>query len=186
MGRLRYTAIASLDGYVRDAAGGFEWAAPAPDVHAHVNAGEREVGTYLYGRRMYEVMSFWADPGKAASESPLLADYAAIWQSADKVVFSSLLDGPRTPRTRVERRFDPERVRAAVADAARDTSIGGPELTGHAFRSGLVDEVRLYLLPVTVGSGAQWAPADTRLTLTLREAQPFASGAVCLRYDVVR
>ena len=183
MGALIYAAIASLDGYVADAAGGFAWARPAADVHAAVNDMERPIGTYLYGRRMYEVLSAWEDSDDWAGDDPITLDYAAIWRSADKVVWSTTLVAPTTARTRLERSFDPAAVAALKAGSDRDLSIGGPHLAAQALRAGLVDVLALFLVPVVVGGGTRALPDDCRLDLSLAGTRTFADGTVLLRYD---
>lgn len=184
MARLIYSAIASLDGYVADSDDGFAWAAPDDEVHAFVNDLERPVGTYLYGRRMYETMAVWEDPGEGLS--PVARDYAAIWQAADKVVYSQTLDDVSTARTRLERELDRAAVRMLKETSARDLSIGGPNLAGEALRAGLVDELALFLVPVVVGGGTRALPNDVRLVLELRDERRFAGGVVFLRYSVTR
>jgi dihydrofolate reductase len=179
--RLIYTAISSLDGYIADADGKFDWSAPDAEVHAFVNDLERPVGTHLYGRRMYEVMVDW-ETAHTFADSPVTRDFAAIWQAADKVVYSRTLDAPSSAKTRIERDFDPEAVRAMKADAERDISVGGPELAGHAMKAGLVDEWHLFLTPVVVGGGKQALPDDIRLGLELVDERRFGSGVVHLHY----
>jgi dihydrofolate reductase len=147
MAKLLYSAIASLDGYVADADGSFDWAMPSEEVHAFVNDLERPVGTYLYGRRMYEVMTYWESPGDLAEQPSIVRDFAEIWQAAAKVVYSTTLETVSTARTRLERRFDPDAVREMKASAERDLSVGGPTLAAHAFRAGLVDECHLFVGP---------------------------------------
>jgi dihydrofolate reductase len=181
MGRLIYSVIASLDGYVEDAHGGFDWAAPDAEVHTFVNELERPVGTYLYGRRMYETMVPW-DRAPDVTQPPVVHDYAAIWQAAEKIVYSRTLQTPLSARTRMEREFDPEAVRELKAAAGRDLSIGGAELATHAIRAGLVDEYQLFLVPVAVGGGKPCLPAATRLDLELVDERRFGNGTVCLRY----
>jgi dihydrofolate reductase len=183
MSRLVYSAIASLDGYVVDADGSFAWAAPDQELHAAVNEAERPHGTYLYGRRMYEVLAVWET---LKSDEPVIRDYAQIWRDADKVVYSSTLDRVTTARTRLERRFDPAEVRRLVDAADRDVSVGGPTLAGHALRAGIVDQLHLYLHPVVVGGGTPALPEGVRLDLRLRSERRFGSGAVHLAYDVRR
>ena len=187
MARLHYTAIASLDGYVVDAAGSFDWATPSEEVHAFVNDRERTIGTYLYGRRMYDVMRYWAteDP-EADTASRAAGDYRRIWQAADKVVVSTTLDSVDTPRTELVAAFDADAIRHRKATAAADLSIGGPTLAAEALRAGLVDEVGLFLHPLTVGGGVPALPRDARVDLRLLEQHTFADGVVFLRYDVVR
>lgn len=181
--RLVYSAIASLDGYVVDAQGRFDWAAPTESVHRFVNDRERTIGTYLYGRRMYEVMSYWASPDGDSDRSPVSADYRSIWQGADKVVYSRTLSQAATPRTRLEREFDPSAVRRLKAESATDLSVGGPTLAAEALRAGLVDEVSLLLVPTSVGGGTPALPTGQRLDLRLREERVIDDVAF-LRYDV--
>lgn len=182
MGRLIFSAIASLDGYTVDSSGSFDWAQPDEEVHAFVNDRERDIGTYLYGRRMYETMRVWQDMGD--SEEPVIADYATVWQSSDKVVFSSTLSEVTTPKTRLLPRFDPEEVRRLVAGADHDVSIGGPTLAAAAFAAGLVDEVRLFLVPIAVGGGTPALPQGRFLRLRLLEERAFAGGTLGLQYAV--
>ncbi len=182
MARLIYSTIASLDGYVADADGGFGWAAPDEEVHAFVNDLERSAGTHLYGRRMYETMVVWETMQPPAGESPLLRDYAAIWRSADKVVYSRTLTQAASARTRIEREFEPAAVRAMKAAAARDIAIGGPTLAAEAFRAGLVDECHVFVVPIVVGGGTASLPAGVRLELELLGERRFAGGVVHLHY----
>jgi dihydrofolate reductase len=179
--RLVYSAITSLDGYVADRGGGFTWAAPDEEVHAFLNDVERSIGTYLYGRRMYQTMSFWEapvlDPASAAEH-----EYARIWQAADKVVYSTTLDTVTTRRTRLERSFDPETVRRQKVSSDADLSVGGSRLASQAVAAGLVDELHLFLVPVMVGGGAPFLAGDARTSLDLVDDRQFASGVVYLRY----
>ena len=186
MGRLGYTSITSLDGYVNDASGEFDWSAPDHEVHAFVNELERRFTTHLYGRRMYEVLRVWEHPEDFVDGDPVMEDYAAIWQAADKVVYSSSLRPAdiTTARTRLERAFDVDAVRALKAAAAGDVTIGGPGLASHALRAGLVDELHLFLNPIIVGGGTAAIPDDVRIDLTLVEERRFSGGVVYLRYDV--
>src|ERR1700742_329740 len=163
MARLIYSALMSLDGYIADEKGNFDWAAPDEEVHAFVNETERPVGTYLYGRRMYETMRFWQTP--PATDSPAAREYAGIWQAADKVVYSTTLGAPLTPRTRVESRFDPGAVRKLKE--AGEVSVGGPTLAAAAIAAGLVDEYHLIVVPVLVGGGTPAFPPGVRVSLTL-------------------
>jgi dihydrofolate reductase len=181
MARLIYSAIASLDGYVADESGNFDWAAPDAEVHAFVNDLERPVGTYLYGRRMYDVMRYWeAVPG---DEPPVIQDFARIWQGTDKIVYSKTLRTASTARTRIERDFDPGAVRQMKASATRDISVGGPELAAQAIKAGLVDEYQMFFAPVIVGGGKRFLPSDVRLIrLELLDERRFRSGVVFLRY----
>jgi dihydrofolate reductase len=180
--RLVYSAICSLDGYTEDAAGSFDWAAPDPEVHAAVNDLERAVGTYLYGRRMYETMRVWADTSAFAGGPAEILEYAEIWQAADKVVYSRSLEATSTGRTRLEREFDPDAVRQLKETAERALSVGGPELAAEALGGNLVDEVQLFVTPVIVGGGKRALPDDVRLDLDLIEERRFANGTVLLRY----
>jgi dihydrofolate reductase len=182
MARLIYSAIASLDGYVADDAGRFDWARPDDEVHAFVNDSERPIGTYLYGRRMYEVMQFWETVD--APEASVGGDYARIWRAADKVVYSTTLEAVPTARTRLERSFDPDAVRQLKATADRDLSVGGPHLAAEALRAGLVDEVRLWLTPVVVGGGTRALPDGVRARLALLDERRFGNGFVHLHYRV--
>ena len=186
MAQLTYSAIASLDGYVADADGRFDWSMPDEEVHPFVNDMERPIGTYLLGRRMYEVLFRGRRRRRCRDRSPVMLDFAGIWRSADKVVYSRTLSSVSTARTRIEREFDPEAVRALKAAADRDVSVGGPELAGHALRAGLVDECRLLLSPIVVGGGTPALPDGVRIELELLEERRFANGVVHLRYRVRR
>jgi dihydrofolate reductase len=185
MVKLIYSAIASLDGYVNDKTGSFDWAAPDAEVHAFVNDLERPVGTYLYGRRMYEVMTFWETPQAVDDQPEVIRDFATIWRGADKVVYSKTLTNVSTAKTRIERAFDPASVRRMKATATRDLTVGGPELAAHAIRAGLVDELQLFLTPVVVGGGTPALPDDVRLDLELLDERRFSSGVVYLRYRMI-
>jgi dihydrofolate reductase len=180
--RLIYSAIASLDGYVADASGHFDWAEPSEEVHAFVNDLERPIGTYLYGRRMYETMKAWEHPETFAGDSAVMRDFAQLWKSAEKIVYSHSLTDVSSARTRIERTFDAASVRRLKASAARDLSIGGPHLAGEALRAGLVDEIHLFLTPIIVGGGNAALPDDARLKLELIDERRFADGVVHLHY----
>ena len=182
MAKLIYTVITSLDGYIKDEDGNFDWAAPDEEVHAFVNDLERPVGTNLYGRRMYETMDGWETDPTLAERSPLMRDFAEIWRAADKVVYSGTLETVPTARTRIERDFDPEAVREMKASAGRDMVVGGPDLAAQACRAGLVDECRLLVAPVVVGGGKRSLPNDVRLKLELLDELRFGSGMVYLYY----
>ena len=184
MAELIYTAITSLDGYVVDAEGRFDWAAPDPEVHAFVNEQERPIATYLLGRGMYEVMRYWDTALEQPDLSEVEQEYARIWSAADKIVYSRTLGSVDAVRTRLERTFDPEWVRDLRDGADADLSIGGPHLAAAALRAGLVDEVRQFLAPVVVGGGTAIFPDGLRLDLELREERRFASGFVFLSYAV--
>jgi dihydrofolate reductase len=179
--RLIYSAITSLDGYVADEHGNFDWAEPDEEVHRFLNELERPVGTYLYGRRMYEVMVLW-ETVDVADQPAHVRDFAEIWRAADKVVYSKTLEAVSSARTRIEREFDPAVVRQLKATAARDLTVGGPELAGQALAAGLVDELHLFVAPVVVGGGARALPDGVRLELELLDERRFASGVVHLRY----
>jgi dihydrofolate reductase len=181
---LIYAAITSLDLYVNDADGNFDWAAPDEEVHAFVNDLERPVGTYLYGRRMYEIMTYWQDAPDDETENPVSRDYARIWRAADKVVYSSTLLGTSTPRTRLETHFDPAAVRNLKTISSKPIGIGGASLAASAIAAGLVDEIHLILVPTIVGGGTRALPDGVRATLTLLDERRFASGFVWLRYGV--
>jgi len=182
VGRLIYSMIASLDGYVADRHGDFAWAVPDEEVHTFVNDREGSVGTYLYGRRMYETMRYWATAHELEGLTDYERDYTAIWQAADKVVYSTTLEAGLGDRTRVERAFDPEAVRALKAAAERDLSVAGPGLAARAIRAGLVDECHVYLAPVVVGTGRPLFPGGVRARLELLDERRFGNGMVWLRY----
>ncbi len=184
MADLIYSAITSLDGYVADEEGNFDWAAPDEDVHAYVNDLERPIGTYLYGRRMYEVMTYWETAHTVPDQTPSVLDYAGLWQAADKVVYSTTIKSASTARTRIERDFDPEAVREMKESADRDLSVGGPGLAARAIEAGLVDELRWFATPVVVGGGTSWLPDGVRLELELADERRFGSGVVFLRYRI--
>ncbi len=184
MARLIYSAITSLDGYVADEDENFDWAAPDEEVHAFVNDLEEAVGTYLYGRRMYEVMVAWEHSPSLLAGAPVVRDFAEIWQAADKIVYSRTLETVSSSRTRLEREFDPAEVRQLKAAAGRDLSVGGPVLAAEAIRAGLVDECRLFVSPVVVGGGSRALPDHLRLRLELLEERRFGSGVVYLRYRI--
>ncbi|HEX5761841.1 MAG TPA: dihydrofolate reductase family protein [Solirubrobacterales bacterium] len=183
--KLIYSTIASLDGYIADESGGFDWAEPDAEVHAFVNDLMRDVGTYLYGRRMYETMAVWETDPALAAESEETRDFAQLWQAAEKVVYSTTLEAASTRRTRIERSFDPEAVRQLKASAERDLAIGGgPGLAAHAFRAGLVDECDPFLVPIIVGGGKRMLPEGLRQELELVTERRFEGGMVHLHYRV--
>ena len=182
MAKLVYSAIASLDGYVADGDGDFGWAVPDREVHAFINDLQRPIGTHLYGRRMYETMAGWETDPALADQSPLMRDFAAPWQAADKIVYSRTLEAAPTARTRIERNFDPEAVRQMKASAGQDMLIGGPNIAAQAFGAGLVDECHLFVTPVVVGGGNRFLPSDVRLELELLGERRFSNGMVYLRY----
>jgi dihydrofolate reductase len=182
LAKLIYAAISSLDGYVADETGNFDWAAPDEEVHAFVNDLERPIGTYLYGRRMYDVMKYWETAPTVADQPSVEADFAQIWQTADKIVYSTTLDAVTTSRTRIESVFDPEAVRRLKASADRDISVGGPHLAAQAIKAGLVDECHLFLTPILVGAGTRSLPDDVRVPLDLLAEHRFGNGVVHVHY----
>ena len=182
MAKLIYSAIASLDGYIEDEHGTFDWVAPDEEVHAFVNERERPIGTYLYGRRLYDTMVYWETEG---DDEPVTRDYATIWRAADKVVFSRTLETVTSARTRIERDFDPDAIRRMKASATSDISIGGAGLAGQAMAAGLVDECHLFLGPVIVGGGKRALPAGVRADLELLDERRFSGGVVYVRYRVL-
>ncbi len=183
MARLIYSAITSLDGYVADTAGNFDWAMPDEAVHTFINGLERPFGTYLYGRRMYEVMVAW-ETMNTVGKPRFIQDYAQIWRAADKTVYSKTLKAVSSTRTRIERDFDPKTVEQTKAQAGRDMSIGGPNLAAQAIKAGLVDEVRLFVAPVLVGGGTRSLPGDVDLRLKLLDERRFDNGMVYLSYAI--
>jgi dihydrofolate reductase len=182
MARLIYSAITSLDGCVADEEGNFDWAEPDEEVHRFVNDLQRPIGTHLCGRRMYETMVYWDDPPDLADQPAHIQDFAAIWQASDKVVYSTTLESVSSPRTRIERAFDPDAVRRLESSTDRDLSVGGAQLAAEAFRAGLVDELQLFLSPVVVGGGNPALPDSVRLDLDLLDERRFGNGTVYLRY----
>jgi len=181
MAKLIYSMIASSDGYVVDADGSFDWAEPDEEVHSFINDLERPIGTYLYGRRMYEVMVAWETDPTLATQSHVM-EFADLWQAADKIVFSKTLEAVPTAKTRIERAFDPEAVRQMKSIADRDISVGGPNLAAQAMGAGLVDELHLFIAPVVVGGGKQALHQGVRLTLALLDHRRFDNGMIYLRY----
>jgi dihydrofolate reductase len=183
MAKLIYSTIASLDGYVEDEHGKFDWAAPDEEVHAFVNDLERPIGTYLYGRRMYETMLFWETAG-GREEPAVYRDYAEIWRAAEKIVYSRSLQTASSARTRFERDFDPEAIREMKQASASDISIGGAELAGEAIAAGLVDEYHLLVVPIVVGGGKRALPENVRVQLERLDERRFEGGVVYLRYGL--
>jgi dihydrofolate reductase len=181
--KLIYSAITSLDGYVADAEGSFEWAAPDEEVHAFVNDLERPVGTYLFGRRMYEVMAYW-ETVPLPDRPPVVLDFEEIWRSAEKIVYSTTLVSVTTARTRIERSFNPDAVRQMKTRAERDLTVGGAHLAGQALRAGLVDECHLFLTPIVVGGGTAALPEGVTIDLELVDERRFKGGVVHLHYLV--
>ncbi len=183
MAKLIYSALASLDGYVEDEHAGFGWARPDEEVHSFVNDLERPIGTYLYGRRMYETMVFW-ETASTSDEPAAFRDYAELWRTAEKIVYSRTLEDVSSARTRIEREFDPDAIRALKRAAAADISIGGSELAGQALAAGLVDELHLLLFPIIVGGGKPALPHHVRAGLEVIDERRFQSGVVHISYQV--
>jgi dihydrofolate reductase len=182
MAKLIYSAITSVDGYIADEDGNFDWAEPDEDTHAFVNDLERPVGTYLYGRRMYETMVYWETAHTMADQPPVEQDFTEIWQAAEKIVYSTTLEEVSSARTRIERDLDPEAIRGMKASAERDISVGGPDLAAQAFRARLVDECHLFVAPIVVGGGKPALPKDVRVKLELLDERRFGNGMIYLRY----
>jgi dihydrofolate reductase len=182
MAKLIYSAIASANGYVEDAAGSFDWAAPGDELLRFVNDLERPVGTYLYGRRMYETMRYWETAQTVPGQPSSVREFAGIWQAAEKIVFSTTLASVPGTRTRIERTFDPGVVWQLKSATEQDMTVGGAELAGQAIKAGLVDELQLFLVPIVVGGGKRALPTGVRSDLELLDTQRFAGGAVYLRY----
>jgi dihydrofolate reductase len=184
MARLVYSAICSLDGYVEDATGAFDWAAPDEEVHRAVNQRERAIGTCLYGRRMYETMRVWQDTD-SQQDTAVVAEYGAIWRAADKIVFSRTLTSVNTPNTTLVTEFDPDGIRALKAASKQDLSVGGADLAATALAAGLVDDVQLLMVPVTVGGGKPVFPIGLRTDLELVGMHRFQGGTIQLDYRTV-
>jgi len=182
MANLIYSAICSLDGFIEDTEGKFDWARPDEELHRFVNEIESSLGTFLYGRRMYETMLAWETDDLVAGGPDYIQDFARVWRAADKVVYSRTLEEPASARTTIERDFDPEAVRAMKSTAERDLSVAGAELAAETMRSGLVDEIHLSMHPISVGAGKRALPDDLRLELELLDEHRFASGVVHLHY----
>jgi dihydrofolate reductase len=182
MAKLLYVMNASLDGYIADQDGKFDWGAPGEEYYSFINDLVRPVGTYLYGRRLYELMAVWETDPAAAAQSPGTREFAQIWQAAGKVVYSRTLQAAATARTRIERGFDPEAVRQLKAAAEGDLTVGGPDLGAQAISAGLVDEVQLFVWPVVVGGGKRFLPDRVRVRLELLDERRVGSGVVYLRY----
>lgn len=184
MGKVIYATNMSLDGYIEDASGSFDWSTPTEDVHQFFNDLLRGIGTHLLGRRMYETMAVWETDPSLAQESALMADFAAVWRDADKIVHSTTLAEPSTTRTRISRSFDPDEVRSLKQASSTDLLVSGPGLAAHALRAGVVDELHLVIAPVALGSGKPAFPGDLRLDLELLDQHRFGSGAVHVAYRV--
>ena len=181
MAKLIYSALTSLDGYLADEEGNFDWAMPDEEVHTFINDLERPVGTHLYGRRMYETMVYW-ETAHTVADHPVEQDFAEIWRAAEKVVYSKTLETVSSARTRIERAFDPDAIRQMKASAERDISVGGPDLAAQAFGAGLVDECHLFLAPIVIGGGKRALPEGVRVVLELLDERRFGNGMVYLHY----
>ncbi len=186
MAKLIYSAIASLDGYVEDAQGDIDWGAPDEEVFAFVNDLERPIGTYLYGRRMYETMVYWETAGTGSDQSAVSRDFAEIWRAAEKIVFSRTLQAASSTRTRIERDLETDAIQRMKETSASDITIGGAELAGQAIAAGLVDEIHLLLGPIVVGGGKRALPDNIRAQLELIDERRFASGVVHLHHRITR
>ena len=184
MAKLIYGANMSVDGWTEDERGGFDWSQPDDDVFTFITELMRSAGTYLYGRRMYEVLAVWETDATLASRSDLMAEYASAWQAADKVVYSSTLAAPTTANTRLERHFEPSAVRDLKAAASRDLLVGGPNLAGQALAAGLVDELALFVWPIVLGGRTPALPPELRADLELLDEHRFSNGVVYVRYRV--
>jgi dihydrofolate reductase len=182
LAKLIYSAITSLDGYIADEQGNFDWAAPDEEVHGFVNEMTRPIGTFLFGRRMYEVMAAWETMPTSGGAPLVMQDFAGIWQAADKIVYSRSLETASSTKTRIERDFDPDSIQQLKARTERDIGVGGAELAGEAIKAGLVDEIIQFVTPVVVGGGNYWLPKQTRVNLDLLDERRFESGVVYLRY----
>jgi dihydrofolate reductase len=184
MSKLIYIANVSLDGYIEDSNGNFDWTVPTDEVFAFITDLVRSAGTYLYGRRMYETMAVWETDPAVAAESDLRGDFAHLWQAAEKVVYSTTLHEVSTAKTRLEPDFDPDAINDLKASAATNLTVGGANLAAHAFRAGLVDECHLFIHPVFVGAGKSSLPRDMRADLELIDERRFGNGLVYVGYRV--
>lgn len=182
MAKLVYSMITSLDGYIADEDGNFDWAVPDDEVHAFINDIERSYGTYLYGRRLYEMMVGWETDHTLAEQSPLMRDFAELWQAADKIVYSKTLEAVSTTKTRIERDFDPEAIRHMKVSAEQDMEVGGADLASQAFKARLVDECHLFVVPIVVGGGKQCFTNNVRVKLELLDEHRFGNGTIYLHY----
>jgi dihydrofolate reductase len=184
MAKLIYSMLMSLDGYTEDENGRFGWAAPDEEVHSYINALASSLGTYLYGRKMYETMVYWESAHTVPDQPQFVLDWARQWQAAEKIVYSSTLDEPRSARTRIESEFDPDMVRRLKAEAGHDIDVAGPELAAQAISASLVDEIQMIVCPVVVGGGKRFFPERVRLDLELLGERRFGNGVIFLRYGV--
>lgn len=184
MGKLIYSMITSLDGYVADANDSFDWGTPDEALHTFVNEYASSIGTYIYGRKMYEVMVYWETAHELPNEPQFIHEFARQWQAADKIVYSSMLQSANSTKTRILREFDPDFIRSLKAETDHDISVDGPHIAEHALRAGLVDEIHAFVSPVIVGAGNAFYPENLRLDLQLLEHKTFPNGVIFLRYKV--
>jgi dihydrofolate reductase len=185
MGKLIYSTLMSVDGYVEDEQGRFGWGAPEDEeVHSYMNQLGSSIGIYLYGRRMYETMLYWETAHTVPNQPQFVLEWARQWQAAEKIVYSRTLTAPRSLRTRIEREFDPDVVRRLKDEVRQDLAIDGPELAAHALRAGFVDELQMIVCPVVVGAGKRFFPDRVRLKLELVSERRFRQGVVVLQYAV--
>ena len=184
MAKLIYAAIASVDGYIEDEEGRFEWPGPDDEVQTFINDLERPIGTHLYGRRMYETMVFWETVSTGAGRPTVSRDFAGIWRAAEKIVYSRTLQTVSSKRTRIEREFDPNAVRLLKQSSEADITVAGAELAGQAIAAGLVDECHLFLCPIVVGGGKRTLLGKVRAPLELLDERRFRNGVVHLHYRV--
>ncbi len=181
MAKLTYSMITSLDGYVADPDGNFDWGEPDAEVFLFINNLERDVSTYLYGRRIYETMIYW-ETFEGTDDDPISSDFATIWRAANKVVYSTTLKKASSAKTRIERAFLPDEVRRMKESSEGDLSIAGPHLASQAIEAGLVDEMHLFVTPITVGGGTPALPGESHAHLELLSLNRFDSGVVHLHY----
>lgn len=184
MAKLIYWMHTSLDGYVEDEHGDFAWTSPDAEVNTYINEVSSSIGTYLYGRKMYESMVYWETDYTLHNPAQFHLDFAKQWQATDKIVYSRTLSEPRSARTRIEREFDPDAVRRLKSSAEYNVTVTGPELAAYALSVGLVDEVQMFVNPVVVGGGKRFFPDGVRLALELVEERTFHNGLVTVRYAV--
>jgi dihydrofolate reductase len=184
MAKLIYFMPTSLDGYIEDETGKFDWSGPDEEGFAFISDLLRPIGMYLYGRKLYETMAIWETPDDIPGRTPAMLDFARIWQAADKIVYSKSLETVSTPKTRLEREFDPQAVRDLKAQLPHDVSVGGPTLAAHAIRTGLVDEIHLFVMPIVIGGGKRVLPSNVRVELDLLDERRFANGMAYLRYHM--
>jgi dihydrofolate reductase len=183
MGKLIYAITTSLDGFVADKSGNFDWAEPTEEVHAFVNSTAQSVGTYLLGRKMYEILKVW-DSIKD-TDSPAMNQFGDMWRSASKIVYSKSLGQTETTDTTIEGEFNPDQIRQLKKESDKDLGIGGPHLAAAAIKAGLVDEIQQIIAPIIIGDGNHWLPKDVTQKLELVETRRFENGFVHLAYKVI-